>query len=224
MRLTTSRLNELEQHVISYMHAHQIFKALKDDVQAVVYQAVADTDPAANGMAVIIHSLPGIVKDQLPKVGSSRVHLDSSDYKRLRGWIAAALGEDVSQDLPVGSPFEYHEQQVDFPEGKVFYSKTTDRLRPPKEGDKITLLAWTRVSMAKGRVAAAQKTINETAAQVRQLGVELLNLDALLQAVPGIKAALPLSWTEPPETPPVQAMLDPDTSAQLRKIILGDLA
>lgn len=224
MRLTKTRLDTLHQCVISHMYQHQVYTALKNDLKEVVYQAVADTDPAANGMAVVVHSLPLIVRDQLPKIGSATVYLDSGDYRRLREWVAKTLGKESAQQMPVDSPFGYYSRQEVFPTGKVFYSGTAGRLRDPKEGDPVTLTAWMRVVMAKARVERANAVIAETAEQVRQLGVELLNVDALMQAVPGIKALLPVEWTNPPEEPPVQAMLDPDTSAQLRKIILGDLA
>lgn len=224
MRLTKSRLDDLKAHVISHMYQHQVFTALQKDQKEVFYQAMADTDPAANGMAVVIHSLPQIVRDQLPKISSGVAYLDQSDYNRMRGWVGKTLGKAAAAQMPKTSPFSYHNRSETFPDGKVFYSASARELRHPKEGDPVTLTAWMRVSMAKGRVERAIKLITDTAEQVRQLGVELLTLDELMKTVPGIKAAIPLDWTNPPEVPPAQPMLDPDTSAQLRKIILGDLA
>lgn len=224
MRLTKTHLDTLEANTSTYLRSHLVYKQLHIDLQHTLYQAIADTDVAASGMAIIVGGLPSIVKDQLTKVGHARLRIDPKDYTNLVDWTRELLGDSFADTLPP-YPFEsYHTETIDFPPGKVFYSTTADALRPPKKGDEAILRAWGKVVRARGRIKEADERILAAAKQVRQLGIELLTLDAFLQALPHGKNLVPASWTEPPAEEPVQTLLDPDTSARLRSLILGEYA
>lgn len=224
MRLTNEKLNTLEANTSTFLRDHLLYKQLHIDLQHTIYQAIADTDHAANGMAVIVGGLPGIVKDQLTKVGAARLRLDKDDYERLVNWTRELLGDSFADTLPP-YPFNNHSTEtIDFPPGKVFYSKSADALRPVKQGDEAILRAWGKVARARGRIAAADARILQTASQVRQLGVELLTVDAFLQALPHGKNLVPPSWTEPPVEAPASSVMEPEKAAHLRSLILGEFA
>lgn len=224
MRLNKRELDTLEANTITFLNSHLLYKQLKVDLQHTLYQAIADTDVAASGMAIIIGGLPGIVKDQLTKVGSARLRLDRGDYKRLVEWTRELLGDEEANALPEYPFVDYSTTTVDFPAGKVFYSTTAGALRPPKQGDEAILRAWGKVAKAQSRIALADARTIATSKQVRQLGVEKLTVDAFLQALPHGKNLVPASWTEPPAEAPVQSVMDTDTSARLRALILGEFA
>lgn len=224
MRLVKHHLDTLEANTLTFLRSHLLYKQLRVDLQHTLYQAIADTDVAANSMAVIVGGLPGIVKDQLTKVGHAVLRLDNDDYKKLVKWTRELLGDEFADTLPPYPYDNYRGENIDFPAGKVFYSTTANALRPIKQGDEAILRAWGKVSRARGRIAAADARILATAQQVRQLGVELLTVDAFLQAVPHAKNIVPASWTEPPAEAPVQNLMDPDNAARLRSLILGEFA
>lgn len=223
MRLTNARLDDIRNYTLEFLRSHQLYTQLHVDRQHAAYQAVLDTDVAANGMDVVMASLPSLVKDQLPKIGNLRIKLDKDQYKNFKQAYAETFGEEKAATLPELTPFrDYYAVTVDFPPGKVVFSVTANELRTPKAGDRALLLGWEKIVRAQERITQAEKRVIEAGDQMRQLAVESVNLDAFLKTVPNARVIIPASWLAPPVEAPKQTMLDPDTSARLRALILGE--
>lgn len=223
MRFTNAKLEEIESATVAFLRNHQLYTQLGRDLQHAAYQAVLDSDVAANGMNVVMATLPSIVRDQLPKIGNLRVRLDSGSYELFLKAYANTVGKKEAKALPETTPFKSHyAETINFPPGKVVFSATANELRPPKEGDTALLLAWGKLVQARQRVLAAEERVVQAGAQMKQLAVECVNLDAFLATVPNARVIVPAGWLAPPVEAPKQTMLDPDTSARLRALILGE--
>jgi len=217
VRITKSMVETLTQGQKDFLYSHMLYKQLQKDYQETVYQAVLDLDPAAAGMAVVVHSTPKIVKDQLPKVSQTRINqVSDSLYKQV---------VDAGFELPPENPFKhYGGEHVDFPAGKVLYSGSADTLRPISADRPTSLSAWTKVIWAKYRVQQANLRIQSAARHLEQLCYEMGTLDKLMEQVPSIRHLIPASWLAEPVAAPKTNMVDPDTAARLRALILGEKA
>lgn len=225
MRFTNAKLDDVRNFTLTFLRSHLLYTQLGIDLQHAAYQAVLDTDVAANGMNVVMASLPPIVRDQLPKIGSLRVRLDAEGYTAFVKAFGQTIGKKEAKALPAACPFtNYHTDTINFPAGKVFFSATAGALRPPKAGDAALLLGWARLMQAKQRVVAAEQRVVEAGEQMRQLAVESVTLDNFLANVPNARVIIPASWLAPPVEAPKTTLLDPDTSARLRALILGEAA
>lgn len=217
MRLTKEKIDKLCAAARAALYEHPTYKQRQLDYRHTVYHAVMDTDIAASGMVMVVGSLPKIVKDQLPKVSAVKVRIYQEAYANLEKY-AKALGIKGMPSYPFDGSSE---ASVTLPDGAVFYSVTAGELREFNLDNEASIRAWAKVSMARGAIRRAESAISEACGQLEQLAAELVTLDRLMQAVPACRPLIPATWLEPEVPKPDQSLVDEETAARLRALILG---
>ncbi len=221
MRLTKEKVQTLRNNLSEKLFAHPVYKEALAQRQEVIYLAVLHGDPVAATLTGIVDTLPKIVKDQLPKRSYVRFSFRADDYKTL---VKALAEKDGITDMPP-YPFEgYQSTQVDFPPGRVLYSESANELPSFSQDKPASRSMWRSVALAQHRVKTAQDNITRACNHLEQLAYELVNLDALIDKVPVVRDIIPASWLAPAEEQPKNQLVDEETAARLRALILGEKA
>ena len=219
MRLKNSDIQLLTQQLETHLYETQQYKGIVEDLKNTAYQVILSANPVAATLSGLVGTLPKVVKDEITKISSIGYRLEANKYEEL---VKAAKEKDGITDMPP-YPFNgYSNMYTDFPVGKVLYGSSADGMPSFNVENDASRMAWIRLSQAQAALVKANKVVTKASATLTQLCHELGTLDRLIDAVPVIRPLVPLTWLEPPAEAPKTGLVDEETAARLRNLILGE--
>lgn len=223
MRLTKYMIDELTTRVSDLLKNHTINHELKQQLARTAHREMVKLQPKQTQYLIHLGQAPKVISELVPRYQAIRIRLNVYTHEVLKAFAAHNLPEITGFDH--GHLFQRLES-VDLPEGLVLVA---DNNFPEFNRDSLeSVTSWHRVIAARAEMYMAEYRATKTCEALPQVLAELKTLDAAMDKLPLIRAAVPQSWLDDAENAkapkPASGMLDAESAARLRKIILGDRA
>lgn len=224
MRLTKYMIGELEGRVRALLDNHTVIHELKRTFSEVLHTEMVRLQPKQTEYLIHLGQAPKVLSELVPRYTNIRVRLNNYTKEVAEAFAAHSLPE--IKGLTSNFTYMNSTETVDLPAGKVLVG---DQTFPSFNKDDLkNCQSWHAVVKARMDITRAEHRINNVCDTLPQVLAELRTLDAAMDKLPLIRAAVPESWLTNADSAKApkstSGVLDAESAARLRKIILGDRA
>ena len=224
MRLTKYMIGELEGRVRALLDNHTVIHELKRTFSEVLHTEMVRLQPKQTEYLIHLGQAPKVLSELVPRYTNIRVRLNNYTKEVVEAF--AAHGLPMIEGLADYYRYMGNTQTVDLPAGKVLLG--SNEFPELSKDSRKNCVSWHAVISARMDITRAEQRINKACNALPQVLAELKTLDAAMDKLPLIRAAVPESWltdADSAKAPKADSgVLDAESAARLRKIILGDRA